>query len=58
MPGLMSKYVVVIIALDGTPSAAGPFPDEYRATLWANDHETEETGWTCHVCPLEHPNTL
>jgi hypothetical protein len=49
------KYTVVILAADGSPSVAGSFPDEYRATLWANDHETEESGWTCYVCPLEPP---
>ena len=52
---MTTKYVVVIIALDGTVSACGPFPDEYRATLAANKLETEETGYTCTVTELERP---
>lgn len=52
---MTSKYVVLIIAADGTPSAAGPFPDEYRATLFANAVETEESGLVGHVCELESP---
>lgn len=51
----MAKTVVVIIAADGTPSVAGPFPDEYHATLFGNEVETEESGMAAHVCELESP---
>jgi hypothetical protein len=54
----MSDYVVVIVAYDGTTSVAGPFDDEYTATLWANAHETEESAWVCNVYPLEAPEAI
>jgi hypothetical protein len=53
-----TKWTVIILASDGTPSVVGPFSSEYRATLWANAHETEETGWACHVQPLESPRSV
>jgi hypothetical protein len=47
------KYAVVIIAADGSVSVKGPFPHEYSATLYANDHEIDDI--VCHVCELESP---
>jgi hypothetical protein len=47
-------YAIVIIAADGTISAAGPVRDEYRAVLAADQIETEESGLTAHVRPLEN----
>jgi hypothetical protein len=52
---MSAKWVVVVIGPDGTPSTVGPFASEYTSTIWANDHETMETGWACYPCPLENP---
>lgn len=53
------RWIVVIVAPDGTISATGPRPhnewNEYEATLWANAHENDETGWTCYPVVLEVP---
>lgn len=51
----MTRYVVVTQLDDGTLGVRGVFNGEYAATLWANDHETEDSGMTCHVLPLEGP---
>lgn len=55
---MATQWVVAIIALDGSISVVGPFRDEYAATIWGNEHETEESGWTCHVLLLEPPKEL
>lgn len=39
----MPRFVVVVIAPDGTLSAYGTTTDEYRATLAANAAEVEDT---------------
>lgn len=49
------EWAVITTAEDGTQCATGPFPDEYQATLWANENETEESGLYCQVTPLEKP---
>lgn len=52
-------WTVVVIGADGTVSAVSkPGWTEYQATLWANDHENDETSWTCHVVQLENPDYL
>lgn len=51
----VTEYVVITQADDGTLSAVGVFNGELAATLWANDHETDESGITCHVRELESP---
>lgn len=49
------KWVVILEAEDGSLSAEGPFSDEYKATIYGNGRETEESALTCHVRPLETP---
>lgn len=51
----VTEYAVVTVADDGTMSVTGTFNGEYAATRWANDHETVESGLTCHVLPVESP---
>lgn len=50
-----TPYAVVIITADGGHRVAGPFPDEYSATLFGNEAETEESGQVAHIRPLEDP---
>lgn len=49
------NWVVIVTADDGTKSVTGTFESEYGATLWANDHENEESGWLCDVVEMEKP---
>jgi hypothetical protein len=55
---MRARHVVIVIAADGTPSVVGPFASEYAATLWANAHETEESGWACYVRELDSPEEV
>jgi len=48
-------YVIVITAMDGSVSVCGTFPDEYQATLVANQVETEESGLATFVTMLDSP---
>jgi len=50
------KYTVVIESEDGSLNVIGPFPTELAATLYGNDEETEDSGYICHVLPLESPD--
>lgn len=47
------KWAIVITGIDGTPTVCGPIATEYRATLLANEIETEESGLVTHVVELE-----
>jgi len=50
-------WVVVVTAEDGTVSVTGTWRSELAATLWANDHETLESGLTCNPHLVEKPGT-
>lgn len=52
----VTEYAVVTASDDGTLRVRGIFNGEYAAVLWANDHETEGSGLTCHVLPVEPPD--
>jgi hypothetical protein len=54
-PRRLPRYVVLITALDGTPSVVGPFPGSDAAEQWATDHQTGESGWACQALRLESP---
>lgn len=51
-----AEWAVIIEADDGSLAVVGSFPSELAATLWGNDHETEDSGYICHVRPLESPD--
>jgi hypothetical protein len=52
---MASRYAIVVTGYDGTLSICGTFADEYRATLLANEIETEESGLLASVCEIESP---
>ena len=55
--GMMAvKWAVVVIAADGTVSAAGPFPSDVQAEGWAAQLELETEGALGgHAVILEAP---